>query len=37
MTKNQKIKMPSNEKCLIFLYFQYNKNENAWTKQQLDI
>ena len=29
--------MPSNAKCLIFLYFQYKKNENARTKQQLDI
>jgi hypothetical protein len=38
MTKTQKIKMPINAKCLIFLYFQYKKkNENAWTEQQLDI
>jgi hypothetical protein len=29
--------MPINVKCLIFLYFQYNKNENARTEKQLDI
>jgi hypothetical protein len=37
MTKNQNTKMPSNAKCLIFLYFQYKKNENAWNEQQIDI
>ena len=37
MKKTQKIKMPINAKCLIFLYFQYKKNENAWIEQQLDI
>jgi hypothetical protein len=37
MTKTQEIKMPINVKCLIFVYFQYRKNENARTKQQLDI
>jgi hypothetical protein len=37
MTKTQEIKMPINVKCLIFLYFQYKKNENARTEQQLDI
>jgi hypothetical protein len=29
--------MPINVKCLIFLYFQYKKNENARTRKQLDI
>jgi hypothetical protein len=37
MTKSQEIKMPINVKCLIFLYFQYKKNENARTEQQIDI
>jgi hypothetical protein len=37
MTKTQKIKMSINVKCLIFLYFQYKKNENARIEQQLDI
>jgi hypothetical protein len=29
--------MPINVKCLIFLYFQYKKNENERNEQQLDI
>ena len=33
MIKIQKTKMPSNAKCLFFLYFQYNKNENAGTEK----
>jgi hypothetical protein len=37
MTRTQKTKIPSNEKCLIFLYFQYNKNEDAWIENKLDI
>jgi hypothetical protein len=37
MEKTQKIKTPINVKCLIFLYFQYKKNENARIEQQLDI
>jgi hypothetical protein len=37
MTKTQEIKMPINVKCLIFLYFQYKKNENARTEQKIDI
>jgi hypothetical protein len=37
MTKTQEIKMPINGKCLIILYFQYKKNENARTERQLDI
>jgi hypothetical protein len=37
MTKTQEIKMPISVKCLIFLYFQYKKNENARTEQQIYI
>jgi hypothetical protein len=36
LMKNSKTKIPTNAKCLFFLYFQYSKKENAWTDKQLD-
>ena len=37
MKKTAKEKNAKQCKMPIFLYFQYNKTENAWTEKQLDI